>query len=53
VSPTFITPSGLISAIKEYMENNNQNPQVFVWSAPAKQILTKIAIYKEALAALL
>lgn len=42
----------LIAAIKEYMENHNQNPRVFVWTAPAEKILTKIAKCKEALAAL-
>lgn len=46
---TFKNVSDLIAAIKEYMENHNQNPRVFVWSAPADKILTKIAICKEAL----
>ena len=25
--------------IEEYISNHNQNPQVFVWSAPAERIL--------------
>jgi len=49
---TFKSVPDLIEAIKDYLENHNQNPQVFVWSAPAEKILTKIAICKEALAAL-
>ncbi len=39
----------LIAAITQYMENHNQNPQVFVWSAPVEKILAKIAKCKEAL----
>jgi hypothetical protein len=31
----------LVASIKDYPENHNQNPQVFVWSVPAEQILTK------------
>jgi len=42
----------LIEAIKKYIENNNQNPQVFVWTAPVAQILAKVAKSKEALDAL-
>jgi hypothetical protein len=49
---TFKSVPDLIAAIKEYMENHNQNPRVFVWTAPAEKILTKIAKCKEALAAL-
>jgi transposase len=49
---TFKSVPELIAAINDYLENHNQNPQVFVWSAPAEQILAKIAICKEALAAL-
>ena len=33
----------LITAITQYLENHNQNPQVFVWSAPVEKILAKIA----------
>jgi transposase len=39
----------LIKAIKLYLENHNQNPQVFVWSAPVERILAKITKCKEAL----
>jgi transposase len=46
---TFQSLHDLIAAIKEYLENHNQNPRVFVWSAPADKILTKIAICKEVL----
>ncbi|MCJ7487957.1 MAG: IS630 family transposase [Candidatus Aminicenantes bacterium] len=42
----------LIAAIKEYLTNHNQNPRVFIWSAPVDKILTKIANCKEALDAL-
>jgi hypothetical protein len=39
----------LIRAIKDYLENYNQNPQVFVWSAPVERILEKYAKCKEVL----
>jgi transposase len=42
----------LIHAINDYIGNHNQNPRVFVWSAPVEQILTKVAKCKEALDAL-
>lgn len=42
----------LIAAIKDYIDNHNQNPQVFVWTAPVEQILTKVTKSKEALDAL-
>src|SRR5260370_35160810 len=42
----------LIHAINYYINNHNQNPRVFVWSASVQQILTKIAKCKEALDAL-
>jgi transposase len=42
----------LIDAIYEYLNNHNQNPQTFVWSAPVERILAKIAKCKEALDAL-
>jgi hypothetical protein len=38
----------LIAAIQQYLDNHNQNPQVFVWSAPVERILAKIAKCKEA-----
>lgn len=49
---TFKSVRDLTAAIKEYLENHNQNPRVFTWTAPAEKILTKIAKCKEALAAL-
>jgi hypothetical protein len=39
----------LITAIEDYIENHNQKPQVFVWSAPVERILSKIAKCNEAL----
>src|SRR5574341_1370427 len=49
---TFRNVPVLIEAIKNYIDNHNQNPQVFVWTAPVAQILTKVAKSKEALDAL-
>ncbi|MGH2566842.1 MAG: IS630 family transposase [Bacteroidota bacterium] len=39
----------LIKAIHSYLNNHNQNPKAFVWSAPVERILEKIAKCKEAL----
>jgi transposase len=39
----------LIAAIEKYLKNHNQNPKVFVWTAPVDRIMTKIAKCKEAL----
>ena len=44
---TFPNLQALITSIKQYLENHNQNPQVFVWSAPVERILAKIAKCKE------
>lgn len=49
---TFQNVPALITAIKDYLDNHNQNPQVFVWSASVEKILVKIAKCKEALDAL-
>jgi len=49
---SFRNVPALITAIKDYLDNYNQNPQVFVWSAPVEQILAKIAKCKEALGTL-
>jgi transposase len=38
----------LIAAINEYLQNHNQNPRVFIWSASTERILAKIAKCKEA-----
>jgi transposase len=45
---TFHNVPALIAAITQYIDNHNQNPQVFVWSAPVERILAKIAKCKEA-----
>ena len=42
----------LVTAIKQYIDNHNQNPQVFVWTASVDRIMSKIAKCKEALDAL-
>src|SRR5437016_8565943 len=39
----------LIAAINQYIQANNQNPKVFIWSASVERILGKIAKCKEAL----
>ena len=49
---SFVSVPILIAAIKGYLTNHNQNPRVFIWSAPVDKILTKIANCKEALDAL-
>jgi len=49
---TFKNVASLIAAIMAYMDNHNQNPHVFVWSAPVERILSKITKCKEALDAL-
>ncbi|GAB6269292.1 MAG: hypothetical protein STSR0002_20340 [Smithella sp.] len=42
----------LIKAIKDYIDAHNQNPHIFVWTAPVERILAKINKCKEALDAL-
>ncbi len=42
----------LIAAIHQYMDNHNQNPRVFVWTASVERILVKVAKCKEALGTL-
>lgn len=46
---SFQNVPALIAAITDYLDNHNQNPRVFVWSAPVARILAKIAKCKEAL----
>jgi len=46
---SFTSVPQLIEAIMQYVNNHNQNPRIFVWSAPVERILTKIAKCKEAL----
>ena len=45
---TFHNIPALIKAIQDYIENNNQNPHVFVWTASVERIMNKIAKCKEA-----
>ena len=49
---TFQNVATLVAAIKDYLDNHNQNPRIFVWTAPMERILTKVAKCKEALDAL-
>ena len=49
---SFTSVEQLIAAIKAYLENHNQNPQTFVWTASVKDIMDKITKCKEALDAL-
>ncbi len=39
----------LIAAIREYLDNHNQNPKIFKWTASVEQILAKVAKCKEVL----
>ena len=48
----FESVPALIQAINDYIDNHNQNPRVFVWTATVPQIMSKVAISKEALDAL-
>lgn len=48
----FKSVPALIDAINKYIDNHNQCPQVFVWTAPVEQILSKVSKSKEALDAL-
>jgi len=49
---SFASVPDLIAAIEEYLNRHNQNPQVFVWSAPVQRILAKAAKCKATLDAL-
>jgi transposase len=49
---SFQNVKALIEAILDYIDNNNQNPHVFSWTAPVDKIMSKIAKSKEALDAL-
>jgi transposase len=49
---TFQSVQSLIDTIKDYIDNHNQNPQVFVWTASVEKIMSKITKCKEALDAL-
>ena len=39
----------LITAIQKFLENHNQNPRIFTWTASVESILTKVSKCKEAL----
>jgi transposase/DNA-binding CsgD family transcriptional regulator len=49
---SFASVDDLIATIEQYLAHHNQNPRVFVWTAPVKDIMAKIAKCKEALDAL-
>ncbi len=49
---TFANVRSLTQAIKDYIQNHNQNPQAFVWTATPEAIMKKIAKCKEALGTL-
>jgi transposase len=49
---SFTSVPELITSIKAYLENHNQNPKTFVWTASVTDILAKIAKCQEALDAL-
>ena len=49
---TFASERVLIKAIMDSIDNHNQNPKAFVWTASEAVIMKKIAINKEALDAL-
>lgn len=42
----------LIKTIKKYIENHNQNPHVFVWTATVERIMNKMSKSKEVLGTL-
>lgn len=44
---TFKNVPVLIDAIYQYIENHNQNPKIFIWSAPVERILEKISKVKK------
>lgn len=46
---SFQNVPSLVAAIKQYIDAHNQNPKVFIWSASAERIMSKIAKCKEAL----
>lgn len=49
---SFQNVPALIAAIQDYLNHHNQNPKVFVWSAPVERILAKISKCKEVLGTL-
>jgi len=49
---SFWSVPDLIAAIRDYLDGHNQNPKIFVWSAPVERIMAKVAKCKEALGTL-
>jgi transposase len=49
---TFANVRSLTRAINDYIQNHNQNPQAFVWTATPEAIMKKIAKCKEPLGTL-
>ena len=47
--PLRAVPTATIKAITDYLANHNQNPKVFVWSAPVGRVMAKITKCKEEL----
>jgi len=41
---SFQSIPALIKAITDYLNNHNQNPQVFVWRAPVERLRAKVAM---------
>jgi transposase len=49
---TFANVGSLVKTIMDYIQNHNQNPQTFVWTATSETIMSKITKCKEALGTL-
>jgi len=49
---SFTSVEELIATIRAYLDNHNQNPKTFVWTASVKDIMDKVTKCKEALDAL-
>jgi transposase len=49
---TFANVRSLTNAINHYIQNHNQNPQAFIWTATPESIMKKIVKCKEALGTL-
>jgi hypothetical protein len=49
---SFQSVAELVAVINDYLDQSNQKPHVFVWTASVDSILAKIAKCKEALDAL-
>jgi hypothetical protein len=44
---SFYNVPSLIKAINDYIQNHNQNPKIFIWSATVKGIMDKISKVKK------